>query len=184
MLSSNPSLPLKPTALPSRPSRDHGSWLIAAGKFMYGLILVAAGLSIFNLIGKSLSAELWRLVNFWHIDSHLYYVNWLLHKAAQINDHQLWLLALANFVYATLSFIEAVGLARGKRWAQWLVIADTASFIPIETYQLFHSFNWINLTLLVIYFAIVIYLIIRLKPKPVPAAEPPPPLPLTLLRAD
>lgn len=51
--------------------------VIALGRFIYGVILLAAGLVIFNLLGKNLSAELLGLMTKWHIDTHLYFVHWL-----------------------------------------------------------------------------------------------------------
>jgi uncharacterized membrane protein (DUF2068 family) len=137
--------------------------VIAAGRLIYGLILFGAGLAIFDLIEKNLTAELLSLINRWHIDSHLYYVHWLLQKAPDLSHGLLVLLTVANFFYAGLAFIEAAGLWLGKRWAYWLVIGDTASFIPVETYQLCKHFGWINLVLLLYYLTTVIYLLLKIK---------------------
>jgi len=71
-----------------------------------------------------------------------------------------------NFFYAALAFIEALGLTFGKRWSYWLVIWDTASFLPIETHQLYKAFDWINFTLLLYYLTTVIYLLWKLKQVP------------------
>jgi uncharacterized membrane protein (DUF2068 family) len=172
MVICNTYLPIKSTVAPSQ-SRDHNPWtlVIAAGKFFYGVLLVSVGLGVFNLVGKNLANELLRLINYWHIDAHLYYVNWLIHKVSNISNGQLILLTQINFIYAALSFIEAFGLAFEKRWAKWLAVIDTSSFIPIEIYQLGHTFNWINFFLLLAYGATVFYLIKRLRQTPVPAAN-------------
>ena len=137
--------------------------VIALGRFIYALILVAAGLAIFNLLGKNPSAELSGLMSKWHIDAHLYYVHWLLQKASTISQPLLILLTVANFFYAALAFVESAGLTFGKHWAYWLVILDTASFIPIETYQLCKHFGWLNLVLLLYYLTTTIYLLLKIR---------------------
>lgn len=145
---------------------NHFMRVIALGRLIYGLILLGAGLAIFNVIGKNLTSEMLRLIDHWHIDSHLYYLHWLLQKVSTVSQGLLILLAVGNFLYAALAFVEAAGLIFGKRWAYWLVIVDTASFIPIEIYQICKEFGWINLILLGYYFATVVYLLFQLKKLP------------------
>jgi uncharacterized membrane protein (DUF2068 family) len=157
---------LKSKVQSKRKDGNHFMRVIAAGRLIYGLILLGAGLAIFDLIGKNLTAELLSLINRWHIGAHLYYVHWLLQKAPDLSHGLLVLLTVANFFYAALAFIEAAGLASGKRWAYWLVIGDTASFIPVETYQLCKQFGWINLALLLYYLVTVVYLFLKIKSVP------------------
>jgi uncharacterized membrane protein (DUF2068 family) len=145
---------------------NHFMRVIAVGRFLYGIVLLGLGLTIFNLIGKNLADELLALVNKLHISSHIYYVHWLLQKVATVGVGFLILITIVNFFYAALAFIEALGLAFGKRWSYWLVIWDTASFLPIETHQLYKAFDWINFILLLYYLTTVIYLLWKLKQVP------------------
>jgi uncharacterized membrane protein (DUF2068 family) len=140
--------------------------LISLGRLIYGLILLGTGVAVFNLLGKNLGAEMLRLINQWHIGSYLYYVHWLVQKVSTVSQGMLILLAIGNFLYAALAFVESAGLILGKRWAYWLVIVDTASFIPIETFQLVKEFGWVNLILLVYYLVTIIYLFFQLKKLP------------------
>ena len=133
--------------------------LIAVGRLGYGIILLVVGVAIFNLIGKNLGSELSGLISRWHLGSHVYYVHWLLQKVSNVSPRLLMVLLAGNFIYAALAFIEAAGLGMGRRWAYWLVIFDTASFIPIEVYQLYAGFSWGNLGLLIFYIASVVYLV-------------------------
>ena len=137
--------------------------VIALGRFIYGLILLTAGVAIFNLLGKNVSAELSEWMTRWGIDAHLYYIHWLLQKAATVSQPLLLLLTCADFFYAVLAFVESAGLVLGKHWAYWLVIVDTASFIPIETYQLYQQFGWLNLVLLLYYLATTVYLLLEIR---------------------
>jgi uncharacterized membrane protein (DUF2068 family) len=163
MALANYFLPLKSKVKPLRDESNHFLRVIALGRFIYGSILLAAGLAISSLLGKNLSAELLRLMTKWHIDTHLYYVHWLFQKVSSVSHTLLILLAVANCFYAALAFIESAGLIFGKRWAYWLVIVDTASFIPIETYQLYKQFGWVNFVLLLYYLTTTIYLLSKLK---------------------
>jgi uncharacterized membrane protein (DUF2068 family) len=140
---------------------SHWMMLISFSRFIYGLVLLAAGIAIFNLIGKNLSSEVSSLVDHWNIGRHFYFVHWLMQKASIISEKLLWILAVGNFAYAALAFVEATGLAFGQRWAYWLVILDTASFI-----QLCKGFNWINFGLLMFYIFSVIYLLFQLIKRP------------------
>ena len=157
---------MKSKVEPSRNTVNHFMRVIAVGRLLYGLILLAAGFAIFNLIGKNLAAEMLRLIDTWHIDSYLYYIHWLLQKVSTVSQGLLILLAVGNFLYSVLAFVEAAGLVLGKRWAYWLVIVDTASFIPIEIFQICKEFGWVKLILLGYYFATVVYLFFQSKKLP------------------
>ena len=99
--------------------------IIALGRLIYGIILLGAGLAIFDLIGKNLATEILKWIKRWHVDTHLYYVHWLLQKGSAVNHSLLVLLAFTNFFYAALAFVETGSLLLGKRWA-W-TLRTTAS---------------------------------------------------------
>jgi uncharacterized membrane protein (DUF2068 family) len=70
-------------------------------------------------------------------------------------------LATAALCYATVFTIEGVGLLFRKTWAEWLTVAVTASFIPLELYEVFKHFGVLKLLTFLINVAIVIYLVRR-----------------------
>ena len=72
-------------------------------------------------------------------------------------------LGLAAFAYAGLFGVEGVGLWLGKRWAEFLTVIATGSFIPFETYEMVRKFNAVRITALVLNVAVVIYLIYRIR---------------------
>ncbi|HEY3932513.1 MAG TPA: DUF2127 domain-containing protein [Verrucomicrobiae bacterium] len=146
-----------------RRKHDKILWLIGAWKIFYGLLLLGVGVGAFNLIGKNLSAELWKLVERWNIDFHNYYIQLLFRKATELDGKRLFALTFMTFGYAMLFFIEGVGLILDKHWAKWLVVVVTGSFIPGEIYHLVRQFNWFDLILLIINVACIIYLVWRIK---------------------
>jgi uncharacterized membrane protein (DUF2068 family) len=71
---------------------------------------------------------------------------------------RLGVLALA---YAAIFTVEGIGLLLKRTWAEWLTIVVTASFIPLEIYELVVHFGLGKLAVLIANAAIVIYLIGR-----------------------
>jgi uncharacterized membrane protein (DUF2068 family) len=58
---------------------------------------------------------------------------------------------------------EGVGLALGKRWAEYFTIIATSSFIPLEIYEIVHHANITKVVVLLINVAVVCYLAWELR---------------------
>jgi len=67
-------------------------------------------------------------------------------------------LAMGAIAYSTARFIEAYGLWRERRWAEWFAVVAGGLYIPIELYELVRRVTWIRFGLLAINVAIVVYL--------------------------
>jgi uncharacterized membrane protein (DUF2068 family) len=65
--------------------------------------------------------------------------------------------------YAALLLTEGIGLMYRKRWAEYLTIVATASFIPLELYELARRVSAPRLAVLLVNVAIVIYLFVRVR---------------------
>lgn len=63
--------------------------------------------------------------------------------------------------YASMFLVEGVGLLLDQRWAEWLTVVVTGSFIPIEIYELVKDVSAGKVVALGLNIAILIYLIIR-----------------------
>jgi uncharacterized membrane protein (DUF2068 family) len=162
---------LKKSAKKQPRKNDKIVWLIGGAKIFYGVLLLGAGIGAVNLIGKNVSAELWRLTERWNIDFHNHFVQLLFHQTAQMDGRRLFFITLLTFGYAALFFVEGTGLILGKYWAKWLVIIDTASFIPGEIYYLIRQFNWFDAALLFVNAAVVAYLVWRIKTRDHPVKK-------------
>jgi uncharacterized membrane protein (DUF2068 family) len=68
-------------------------------------------------------------------------------------------LAVVSLCYAAVFLVEGVGLLKKRRWAEWLTVGVTASFIPIEIYEAVHRFSAGKIAALVLNLAILIYLV-------------------------
>jgi len=67
-------------------------------------------------------------------------------------------LALFSLAYAAVFLVEGVGLLMRRRWAEWMTVVVTGSFIPIEIYEMVKLFGVGKVVALVVNVAIVIYL--------------------------
>jgi uncharacterized membrane protein (DUF2068 family) len=67
-------------------------------------------------------------------------------------------LALGALCYAAVFVVEGVGLVLEKTWAEWLTVVVTASFIPIEIYEIAAHFGIGKVVALALNVAVVAYL--------------------------
>lgn len=88
----------------------------------------------------------------------------LLGKAESLLKHNadiyIWI-SLGLIVYASVQIVEAAGLWKGKRWAEYLTVVATTMFIPLELYEVVHHPTSFKICLLLINIAAVIYLLYK-----------------------
>ena len=72
-------------------------------------------------------------------------------------------LAIGAFLYGSLFVVEGVGLARAKRWAEYLTVITTSSYLPIEGLALWHHPTPAPAGTMVLNTAVVTYLVLRLR---------------------
>lgn len=84
----------------------------------------------------------------------------LLTRLGNVKPHSLAVLALFAGVYCVISACEAVGLWRERRWAEYLTVATTAGFLPIEIHELLDRVTFVRLGALLVNLAILVYLVV------------------------
>jgi len=149
-------------------SRAHGRGLrlIAAYKLLKVLALLALGIGALNLLHKDVEAIVVHWINVLQVDPHSHYMQLLLAKLSILDDRRLKELSVGTFIYAAIYLTEGVGLALGKRWAEYLTIISTASLLPLEVYELAKHASFAKVLVLVINLAVVVYLILELRRFP------------------
>jgi uncharacterized membrane protein (DUF2068 family) len=150
----------KPKTGPAVTSR--GLRLIAVFKLFKGLILFAVGVGAVKLLHKDLAFEVNRWADVLRVDPNNRYIHRLLEKLSILDARKLRELSVGTFLYSALAFTEGVGLLLGKRWAEYFTIIVTASFIPLEVYELSKRVSAPKLVVLLLNVAVVIYLVIEL----------------------
>jgi uncharacterized membrane protein (DUF2068 family) len=143
------------------PSR--GLLLIAAFKLLKGLALLVVGIGAHTLIDKDLAAVVEHWVNVFRVDPNNHYLHALLERFTDLSPQRLKAVSFGTFFYAALLLTEGVGLALGKRWAEYFTIIATSSLIPLEIYEIFRHANITKVVLLLINVAVVWYLVLELR---------------------
>jgi len=67
--------------------------------------------------------------------------------------------SIGLFLYGILCLVEAYGLHRRKRWAEYLTVIGIGLFIPFEIYEVVHRLSTVRVSVLVLNVVIVYYLI-------------------------
>ena len=146
---------------PGPPRR--GLLVIAAFKLFKGLVLFAVGIGAVKLLHRDTAFEFERWADLFRVDSNNFYIHRLLEKVANVDDRKLRELSVGTFFYSALLLTEGTGLLLRKRWAEYFTIIATSSFIPLEVYELTRRVTSAKLIVLLLNFAVVVYLVIALR---------------------
>lgn len=134
--------------------------LFEAGK---GALVIVAGLGLLSLIHQDVQPLAGNLVGHLHLNPAKRYQSIFLEAAGQITDARLWTLAALAATYAGLRFIEAYGLWRKRRWAEWLAAGSGGIYILFEIYGLYKDITFLSIALLLVNIFIVALMIQALR---------------------
>lgn len=139
----------------------HNRWLllIALYKFLHALLFVAIGMGAHRLLHKDIADQVVLLAHHLRFNPESRLVNFILEKASLINDPVLRRIGLAAYCYAAVTLTEGIGLYLEKAWGEFLTLAITASFLPLEMIEVFRRLTWIRVGLLAINILVFIYLL-------------------------
>ena len=90
--------------------------------------------------------------------SHGDLARWL-EDVVELRRATLGAVALASGLYAAVEVVEAVGLWRGRRWAEYLTFTMTAVFLPFEIRELAEGVSPLKVVALAVNVAVVVYLV-------------------------
>lgn len=152
-------------AQPQR-QKDRLMTLIVIFKYFKGALLLALALGAGHMVNRDVGDFAEHLVDSFRVDPDNRFIHALLEKAQLLDAKQLKALSIGSFFYAAIVITEGTGLALRKRWAEYFTIIVTASFLPLEIYELAHRVTGMKIVILVINLAIVGYLIARVRKGP------------------
>ena len=142
---------------------DKGLLTLALFKWFKSLVLLLVGVGLLKLLHHDLETELQALADALRVDPDNRYLDALLAKLSLLDDKKIEVLGGLTFVYSTLFLVEGTGLFFEKRWAEYLTIVATVSFIPVEIYELFKAPSLLKCAMLVINVAIAVFLVLRVR---------------------
>ena len=143
-------------------TRQRGLRVVAVFEGAKGGLVLVTGLGLLAFIHRGLHNAAEEVVRHLHLNPARHYPRIFLDAADRVTDTQLWLLALAAFLYSVVRFIEALGLWHRKRWAAWFGALSGGIYIPVELFELAHRLSWVKLGVLSVNLAIVAYLVYEL----------------------
>jgi uncharacterized membrane protein (DUF2068 family) len=133
--------------------------LIAAYKFLYALLFFAIGIGAHHLLHKDIADQVDLLARHLRFNPESRLINFILDKAALLNDPLLRRIGFVAFCYATVTLAEGIGLYFEKAWGEFLTLAITASFLPWEIVEIFRRLTWFRAGLLIINALVFLYLL-------------------------
>lgn len=142
-----------------------GLRLIAGFKLVQGLLLALVGTGLWILITKDPDAEVAHWLAALQIDTDNDFIRRLLSRLDAMSPVKFQRLGIGAFIYAGLLITEGTGLLLQKRWAEFLTILVTGSFLPFELLEVAKHFTLAPLALLIANGAIVWYLVGALMGK-------------------
>jgi uncharacterized membrane protein (DUF2068 family) len=158
---------VRPEAMTDSPSQSffkpmhHNRWLIliAAFKLAQALLFVAIGVGALKLLHQDIGDVLTAVAEHLRFNPESRFVNFVLDKAALIDDRLLRRIGEAVFIYAGLDLIEGIGLYLEKAWAEYLTLVITASFLPLEIFELCRRLTLVRIGLLGVNAVVFFYLL-------------------------
>jgi uncharacterized membrane protein (DUF2068 family) len=138
-------------------------WLIGGFKLAKGLLLVAVGVSALYFANHDIARSLERWVAWLHLHPSNHYVDGAVGRLVAVEPHTLRAIGVGTFVYAAIFLTEGTGLLLRRRWAEYLTVIVTASFLPLELYELVRRVSVTRMIFVAVNLAIVVYLIAVLR---------------------
>jgi uncharacterized membrane protein (DUF2068 family) len=136
-----------------------------------GLLLFLLSAGLVSLINKDLDLLSRELAQDLNLDVDNYYINLLLSKLGMAKTTLLVEISIGLVLYGTVCLIQAYGLHKRKRWAEYLTVVAISLFVPFEVYGVVHRLSVLRVAVLVLNIVIVYYLMKHkeLFPKKSPA---------------
>jgi len=145
-------------AAPGAHPKKKGLMIIGMFKLLKGVLLLVAALGLLHFIHRDLQQYAEELISKFRVDPDNRYIAGFLEKLGLVNKLRVEELSGFTFFYAALLLTEGIGLLRQKRWAEYLTVVATASFIPLEIYEIHRHVTWVRVLVFVINLAILAYL--------------------------
>jgi uncharacterized membrane protein (DUF2068 family) len=135
--------------------------VIGIFKLVKAAVLVALGVAALAGLPEHLSHAVVHATRWTGIFSGRELFQRALARVLALDERTIHKLGIASLVYAAVFTTEGVNLLRRKRWAEWLTIGVTASFIPLEGYELVLHPGLGKVAAIALNVAIVVYLVAR-----------------------
>lgn len=133
--------------------------LIVWDRLATGMLYIILSLVLLHFLDRDLGGLVKGMLAGLNLDVDLPYIHQILTYISGI-DHKIFILiSFGLFLYGSLFLIQAYGLYKKKRWAEYLTIIAVGIFIPFEMLEVFREPSIFLFAILLINSAIVLFLI-------------------------
>jgi uncharacterized membrane protein (DUF2068 family) len=143
--------------------RRTGLVLIGVFKLLKAALLVLAALGLFTVAKDHSAWPIERWIAWLRVDPNNHLIHAALNKVLGIDTPKLEALSVGTLVYAVVFTVEGCGLLLAQRWAEYLTVGVTISFLPIEIYEIAQEPSVGKAVTIVINVAVVVYLWLKLR---------------------
>jgi uncharacterized membrane protein (DUF2068 family) len=142
---------------------DRGELWIGIIKLVKAVFFIALGVAAISMVHKDVQEIVGYRIAQMGFDPDNRFVQRLLEFTGMATPQKVQLFSIASFLYGGLFGTEGIGLILHKRWALYFTVIITASFLPLEVYELTEDFTWFRLGVLIVNVFFLVYLYIRIK---------------------
>ncbi|HVT33671.1 MAG TPA: DUF2127 domain-containing protein [Rhodanobacteraceae bacterium] len=142
----------------SHPRGPRALAAIAAFKFLKSGSLIALAILLSRLREPAAAARFAEWLRALPIAAGHEFVGRAVRNLVGLSPHAIGLIGLVAIGYAALYAVEGYGLWRHARWAEYLTIVATSTFVPVEIWELWARFTPMKVLALAINVAIIAYL--------------------------
>jgi len=132
--------------------------LIAAERFLRGLVLLGAGAYLLTHAGSDFSRLADHLARRIELDPHRPFVRHLIEKLHRLRASTVVITGIAALGYGLLELVEGTGLWLDQLWAEYLTVIATSLLIPFEVFELARHPSLLKAAGIAVNVAIVAYL--------------------------
>jgi uncharacterized membrane protein (DUF2068 family) len=140
-----------------------GIEVIGGFKLLKAALLLAAAI-VLPIFGKHQVPLLFWLAQHVSVDPNAHFFRGLVDKFIQLSP-KFPLISVGMGIYAVIFAIEGTGLVLRKGWAEYLTIIVTASFLPLEIYEMVRHTTVIKGVVIALNIVIVAYLWRRVRAR-------------------
>lgn len=137
--------------------------LIAAERFLRGLVLLGAGAYLLTHVGSDFSRLADHLMRRLELDPHRPFLRHILEKLRGLKASTVVITGIAAIGYGLLELVEGTGLWLDQLWAEYLTVIATSLLIPFEVYELIRNPSPLKAAGIAVNVAIVVYLVYALR---------------------
>jgi uncharacterized membrane protein (DUF2068 family) len=125
--------------------------------------LLAAGVAAVAFRHRDLAHDVRAWADALGVDPGNHHFDHLVGELSGLSPRRLAELGVGSLIYAGVFAIEGFGLLAHKLWAEYVTVAITTSFIPLEVYETAHRASIMKGAVIATNVLIVVYLVVRLR---------------------